>query len=323
MSYEIIRNIVVPTGISRAYNGSQPPYRQVHLHSTGNRTAPMSGEINYLDNHSGVANYNFLVGIENDDVKIYQLAEVNQSAFDVGGGWNLETFAAIELAEGSIKTHEHFRKAYAAFIWLGRKLGADAGTDFTLDDATIENPTGIITHNYATHHQPNNASDHVDPLPFLALWGVNYEQFVQDIKNGVDEAATYHNTSPLPNEYDKEADQVLNIGSRVKINGVFSLDDLIEFPKNSGKWYAVSTPLLIPKVDYHNYIPVGPLVETDDHGNPTTDQDFSNAGHSYFTFNDKIMVVSNVDANSDSVEVQVGGEPVWMPAGPVTEISNQ
>ena len=30
----------------------------------------------------------------------------------------------------------------------------------------------------------------------------------------------------------------------------------------------------------------------------------------------------NVDADADAVEVQIGGESVWMPAGPITEVEN-
>ncbi len=322
MSYPIVKNIVVQDGLARGFNGSRPPYRQVHAHSTGNRTATVQNEITYLKNHQGEANYTYIVGIEDGEAVIYQLANVNQSAFDVGGDWNQETYAAVELAEGSIKTQEDFNKAYPAYVWLLRKLGNEAVTNYTLDDATVSDPWGIITHNYATYHQPNNISDHVDPLPFLALWGVNYDKFKNDIANGVEgETFDSSETSHQP-AAPAGPDQVLNIGSTVRIDGNFSLDDLVEFPEGSGKWYAVSTPLLIPKVDYHNYIPVGPLTETDAHGNPTADQDFSNAGHSYFNFGGQTFKVTNVDADSDSAEVQIGGEPVWMPAGPITEVKN-
>ncbi|WP_349533016.1 N-acetylmuramoyl-L-alanine amidase [Leuconostoc citreum] len=319
MGYEIIQNIVVPDGLSHGYNGSQPPFRQVHAHSTGNRTATMQNEINYLANHAGEANYTHLVGIEDGKVRIYQVANVNQSAFDVGGDWNLETYAAVELSEGSIQSQEDFNKAYPAYVWLLRELGRAAGTNYTLDDATVANPTGIITHDYATYHQPNNISDHIDPLPFLALWGVSYEQFANDVKNGLDD--DNFDSSSTSHQPDKQVgpDQILEVGSTVRIDGIFSLYDLVPY---NGGYYAVSTPLLIPKVDYHNYIPVGPLTETDDKGNATADQDFSNAGHSYFVFGGQEFKVSDVDVDSDAVEVQIGGEPVWMPAGPLTEVQN-
>ena len=114
-----------------------------------------------------------------------------------------------------------------------------------------------------------------------------------------------------------EPDQVLTPGSKVRIDGVFSLDNLVQY---NGGWYAVSVPLSIPRIDYNNYIPVGPLTETDANGNPTADQDFSNEGHSYFTFGGQVFTVEEVDANTDTVKVNIAGEPVWMPAGPLTEV---
>ena len=52
--------------------------------------------------------------------------------------------------------------------------------------------------NHATYHQPNNISDHVDPLPFLALWGVNYDKFKNDIANGVGDAQPSASAQPAP-----------------------------------------------------------------------------------------------------------------------------
>lgn len=114
-------------------------------------------------------------------------------------------------------------------------------------------------------------------------------------------------------------DQDLEKGSKVKIPGTFLLDDLVQY---KGNWYAVNNGLSVLPVDYNNYIPVGPLTETDKNSIATKDQDFSNAGTSYFTFAGQVFTVSDVDADTDSVEVQIGGEPVWLKAGPMTEVQN-
>ena len=53
----------------------------------------------------------------------------------------------------------------------------------TLDTDDLE---GIKTHYYCTYHQPNNNSDHVDPYPYLAKWGISREQFKHDIENGLE-----------------------------------------------------------------------------------------------------------------------------------------
>lgn len=125
--------------------------------------------------------------------------------------------------------------------------------------------------------------------------------------------------APSPQSTNK-VDQVLEVGSTVKIPGNFSLDDLVNYPEGSSNWYAVSNALAIPPVDAYNYIPIEPLVETNDKGVRTTDQDFANAGHSYFNFDNKTFKVMAVDADSDTAKVNVGGRSVWMKAGPLVEV---
>ena len=44
---------------------------------------------------------------------------------------------------------------------------------------------GILSHEYCTKHQPNNGSDHVDPYPYLAKWGISRAQFKKDVENGL------------------------------------------------------------------------------------------------------------------------------------------
>lgn len=182
MAYTIKRDIVVPSGYVPAASGYVKPFRQSHAHSTGNPTASVQNERDYLAGHYQSANYTHLVGITNGKVDIRQVAEVNQGAWDFGGDWNAETFGAVEFAEGSIKSQSDFNKAYPAYVWLLRKLLADlGGKDYTLDTSNI---MGIKTHNYAS--LTGHGSDHVDPVPFLEKWGVSYNQFKSDIKNGLE-----------------------------------------------------------------------------------------------------------------------------------------
>ena len=153
------------------------PYRQVHAHSTGNPTSKASGEATYMRNkdlNSGF--YTHVVG----NGKVYQTAYVGQGAWDVGGGWNNETFAAVELIE-SHQTYEEFRADYEIYIQLLRDLANQAGIPITVDTDSLE---GIKTHYYCTNNQPNNFSDHIDPYPYLAKWGITKEQFKQDVETG-------------------------------------------------------------------------------------------------------------------------------------------
>lgn len=154
------------------------PYRQVHAHSTGNRNSTAQNEADYMqrkDLNSGF--YTHVVG----NGRIIQTAPTNRGAYDVGGDFNYETYAAVELIE-SHKTKEEFMTDYKIYVNLLRDLAKQAGIPTTLDSGDL---AGIKTHDYCTRHQPNNGSDHVDPYPYLAKWGISKEQFKKDIEQSV------------------------------------------------------------------------------------------------------------------------------------------
>lgn len=164
------------------------PYRQVHAHSTGNAGSTAQNEADYMqrkDLNSGF--YTHVVG----NGRIIQTAPTNRGAWDVGGGWNAETYAAVELIE-SHKTKDEFMKDYKIYVGLLRDLAKQAGIPTTLDSGDL---AGIKTHDYCTHHQPNNGSDHVDPYPYLAKWGISREQFKKDVESG---SVSAKPTSPAP-----------------------------------------------------------------------------------------------------------------------------
>lgn len=164
------------------------PYRQVHAHSTGNRNSTAQNEADYMQRknlNSGF--YTHVVG----NGRIIQTAPTNRGAWDVGGGWNAETYAAVELIE-SHKTKDEFMIDYPIYVDLLRRLATEGGIPTTLDSGDL---AGIKTHDYCTHHQPNNGSDHVDPYPYLAKWGISKEQFKKDIEGGIVSAKP---TSPAP-----------------------------------------------------------------------------------------------------------------------------
>lgn len=180
MGYTIKEDIVVPNGYVYNVSALQPGFHQIHMHSTGNPTASVQNERDYLAGHYNTANYTHLVGITNGAVDIRQVMNTNGGAWDVGGDWNWETYAAIEFSEGSIKSQADFNKAYPAYIWLARYLAKQAGITYTIDNL---NTIGIKSHNYAS--ATGHGSDHVDPIPFLAKWGVSRDKFNRDLVNGV------------------------------------------------------------------------------------------------------------------------------------------
>ncbi|EHE79243.1 lytic amidase [Streptococcus pneumoniae GA11426] len=174
------------------------PYRQVHAHSTGNRNSTVQNEADYhyrKDPELGF--FSHVVG----NGRVMQVGPVNNGSWDVGGGWNTESYAAVELIE-SHSTKEEFMADYRLYIELLRNLADEAGLPKTLDTDDL---AGIKTHEYCTNNQPNNHSDHVDPYPYLASWGISREQFKQDIENGLRAATGWQKMALATGTYTQTA----------------------------------------------------------------------------------------------------------------------
>ena len=155
------------------------PYRQIHAHSTGNRNSTAENEADYHMRRPVESGFfSHVVG----NGRVMQVGPVNQGAYDVGGGWNCETYAAVELIE-SHSTKEEFMEDYRLYVQLLRDLADEAGLPKTLDSDALE---GIKSHEYCTNNQPNNFSDHVDPYPYLTKWGISRDQFKRDIENDLE-----------------------------------------------------------------------------------------------------------------------------------------
>ena len=154
------------------------PYNQIHAHSTGNKNSTAQNEADYHMRRPVESGFfSHVVG----NGRVMQVGPVNNGAYDVGGGWNYETYAAVELIE-SHSTKEEFMEDYRLYIELLRNLADEAGLPKTLDSDALE---GIKSHEYCTNNQPNNFSDHVDPYPYLASRGISREQFKHDIEHGL------------------------------------------------------------------------------------------------------------------------------------------
>lgn len=241
MGYTIKSDIVVPNGYVYRQSALQPGFHQIHTHSTGNPTASVQNERDYLAGHYNAANYTHLVGITNGAVDIRQVMNTNGGAWDVGGDWNWETYAAIEFAEGSIKSQADFNKAYPAYIWLARYLAKQAGITYTIDNL---NTIGIKSHNYAS--ATGHGSDHVDPIPFLAKWGVSRDKFNRDLVNGVGDDTpvapqTVTPTAPINNQPASSSIQAFqNVGNHFTNTKTFKVDKIAQV---NGIWQMINYAL--------------------------------------------------------------------------------
>lgn len=152
------------------------PYGQIHAHSTGNPSSTAQNEADYHMRRPVESGFfSHVVG----NGRIIQTAPVNRGAYDVGGGWNAWGYAQVELIE-SHKTKAEFTKDYKLYVELLRQLAKEANIPLKVDAGNV----GILSHEYCTKHQPNNGSDHVDPYPYLAKWGISRAQFKKDIERG-------------------------------------------------------------------------------------------------------------------------------------------
>src|SRR5699024_7599579 len=117
----VIKNIVVPGKPAVAAGLAVPNFHQVHLHSTGS-VAPNKNFISYLSRSYGNA-YCRDIGGEGQSI---QVADSNGGAYDVGGDWKWETYAANEVNE-NVNSQTEFNRDYKIYIELARELAREAG----------------------------------------------------------------------------------------------------------------------------------------------------------------------------------------------------
>lgn len=210
------------------------PYRQVHAHSTGNPNSTAQNEADYHLRRPVISGFfSHVVG----NGRVMQVGPVNQGAYDVGGGWNAETYAAVELIE-SHSTKEEFLEDYRLYIQLLRDLADEAGLPKTLDSGDLE---GIKSHEYCTYNQPNNNSDHVDPYPYLAKWGISREQFKHDVEHGLDFKEGWQKNSKGWWYQNKDGSYPTDKWQLVKDEWFFFNSEgyclINQWIKRDGKWY--------------------------------------------------------------------------------------
>lgn len=206
----VIQQIVVP-GSPAVDNGlAVKPFKQIHLHDTANLTATMQNERDYLARNYPAAYFTHMVGFNHETGKAeaWQVARKNAGGYDLGGVWNWEGYASIEIAYGSVKTAAQHKAVWKVYIELARQLAKEAGIkDFTLDTINTE---GIKTHYFAS--LSNYGSDHVDPVKsYMAKWGVSYDQLKKDIKNGLEAKTVVVDTKNYPAAQSKVTGTLLTV----------------------------------------------------------------------------------------------------------------
>lgn len=292
---QVIRKIVVPSGLAQQGGYSVPPYTSVHAHDTGNPNSSMQNEHDYLAGHYNDAFYTHLVGWNpsTGQAEAWQVAETNQGAWDLGTrSGNANGYASVEFVGGSISTQEQFNAAYQVYVELLRQLADEAHANKILDPQEAIATAGagyIITHNFASRN--GFGSTHVDPLAFLAKWGVSYDQFKNDIAGGTPQPAN-------DVQYMKQFGYVVWNGKE------FNVDDRGYI---NGMWQVISNELsgLQPT-------PTTSVEEWTNNGVPMSAVDWTNGTH--FKFKQDRMDIVDYDEPSNGIAVMIDGWKVWCDA---------
>ncbi|MFJ7886845.1 N-acetylmuramoyl-L-alanine amidase [Lysinibacillus xylanilyticus] len=151
-------------------------YVIAHESSNENNYGPdaLENEIKYMNLNKANAFTSHWVG---GGGRIVQVAPVDKVQYGCGPKGNPFSYAQVELARTNDK--EQFKKDYASYIWLLRKLATDAGIPVVLDG--IGN--GIKSHRWITDNL--GGTTHRDPYSYLLSMGISEAQFKQDILNGL------------------------------------------------------------------------------------------------------------------------------------------
>lgn len=309
---QVIRKIVVPSGLAQQNGYSVPPYTSVHAHDTGNPNSSMQNEHDYLAGHYDDAFYTHLVGWNpsTGQAEAWQVAETNQGAWDLGTrSGNANGYASVEFVGGSISTQAQFNAAYAVYVELLRQLADEAHANKILDPQEAIATAGagyIITHNFASRN--GFGSTHVDPLAFLANRGVSYDQFKKDIASG-GSVNPGQSQAPQP---DNDVQFMKQFGYVVWNGKDFKVDDRGYV---NGIWQVISnelgglkpTPTTSAEEWTNNGVPMSGVEWVDG-----TDQSSTNGTR--FKFKQDRMQIVDYDDASNGIAVMVDGFKVWCDA---------
>src|SRR5699024_6214779 len=150
-----------------------------HESGNPNNTGPnsLNSEVNYMTNNWRTAFTSHWVG---SGGRIVQLAHPGKLQYGAGPVANPYSYAHVELERTN--NAETFKKDYAAYVWLLRKLADDAGIPKTLDVGSTKFNKGIKSHSWVTKNL--GGTTHTDPYAYLASFGITKAQFKKDVEAG-------------------------------------------------------------------------------------------------------------------------------------------
>lgn len=148
--------------------------------------------------------------------RIIQLAPVGKFQYGAGPKANPYAFAQVELSR--TKDPDTFKKDYAAYIWLLRKLAENAGLPKTLDTGSGIGDRGIKSHDWIRRYI--GGTTHTDPFAYLAQFGISKAQFKKDLEKGTVSQPAKPATKPAP--------------AKPPVSGTYTGNSIVDYLKSIG-----------------------------------------------------------------------------------------
>jgi len=111
--------------------------------------------------------------------RIVQIAQTGKIQYGAGKYANPHAYAQVELARTS--NPDWFKKDYVAYVWLLKKLAAEAGIPNTLNTGTSLASKGIKTHHWISSNL--GGTTHTDPDAYLMQHSISLNQFAHDLSS--------------------------------------------------------------------------------------------------------------------------------------------
>lgn len=180
MSEYTIEKKIIPGVVQKALAGNN--FIIAHESGNPNNVGPdsLDNEVNFMHRNYPSAKV-FVTHWVGGGGRIVQTANVGKHQNGVGPAANGYSYAQVELARTD--NAETFKKDYAAYVWLLRKLANEAKLPVTVDAGSKLSDKGIKTHLWVTNNL--GRTTHTDPYGYLASWGISKAQFKNDVERGV------------------------------------------------------------------------------------------------------------------------------------------
>lgn len=190
MSYTITQRHI-PGLPQNPYRNGVGAYEGFVFHCTDNPSRPdnPSNEANYMAQHWQDAFTHYIVGVENGQAVIYELADPNYICWGCGHEGN-QRFVQAELC--MTDDPAEFKLMYDAWVWLGAKVLHDKKLGVSPAPGTAWAHVDVT--------RLLGGTDHQDPIAYLQKFNITWTQHVANVLAVYKEMEAYKMTAEDANK---------------------------------------------------------------------------------------------------------------------------